>query len=96
MVFCALQRLLVFVPVFVLVAFSEVVLSDGNSEYKRVISALWLGPNQHQIVEGVHQSAVVTGKFVNDVSTSGSVTRSESLNQVVVFQCYLQFPAGPT
>ena len=64
-----LHRLSVFI--LVVVAFSEVVW--GGNENERVISALRLGPNQHQLVEGPHPNAVVTGKFIDDISTSGSV-----------------------
>ena len=41
--------------------------STGDEDNSRVISALWLGPGQHQIVEGVHEDAALIGTFRDDI-----------------------------
>ncbi len=46
-------------------------LKSSAAVDEKIISALWLGPAQYQIVEGLHPDAAVTGKFADDIANTG-------------------------
>ncbi len=45
----------------------------GGGVEGRTLSAVWRGPWQHEIVEGVHPEAAVTATFTNRINQTGLV-----------------------
>ena len=59
----------------------------GGGSSERVLSVVRRGPWQHDIVEGVHPQAAVTGKFTNHINETGYVDDTVGIMSCGTLEC---------